>query len=218
MVRKFSGSPAVLAFSPIPAQYQARMQPSSLRAFVSIAPDDHLVPALAAIQAELRSLPGGEQVRWSKPDQIHLTLRFLGGIAPDQSDLVIQRLREVCANRQPFALEIAEPGCFPSAHRPRVIWLGLRGAIGALLALQGNVSTALSAFGDHQETKSFHPHLTLGRVPQNVRRLDLGPPSRAANLGPWLVKSVLLMRSELHPQGARHSVLFEQPFHRVTHQ
>jgi len=196
------------------------MQPSSLRAFVSIAPDDHFVPALAAIQAELRSLPGGEQVRWTKPDQIHLTLRFLGGIAPDQSGLVIQRLREVCANQQPFALEIAELGCFPSAHRPRVIWLGLRGAIGALLGLQGSVTRALSAFGDHQETKPFHPHLTLGRVPPNARRLDLvvPPTSKTAIPGPWLVKSVLLMRSELHPQGARHSVLFEQPFHHVTHQ
>jgi RNA 2',3'-cyclic 3'-phosphodiesterase len=194
------------------------MQPSSLRAFVSIAPDDHLVPALAAIQAELRSLPGGEQVRWSQPDQIHLTLRFLGGIALDQSDLVIQQLREICANHQPFALEIAELGCFPGSHRPRVIWLGLRGAIGALLALQRDVTTALGAFGDHLETRTFHPHLTLGRVPQNARRLDLvvPPTSKTANLGPWLVKSVLLMRSELHPQGARHSVLFEQTFPHVA--
>lgn len=188
------------------------MQPSPLRAFVSIAPDDHLVPALAAIQAELRSLPGGAQVRWTRPDQIHLTLRFLGRIAPNQSDLVIQQLREACAHHQPFALEIAEPGCFPGAHRPQVIWLGLRGAIGALLALQANVTRALSAFGDHQETKPFHPHLTLGRVPPNARRLNfvVPPTSKTANLGPWLVKSVRLMRSELHPQGARHSVLFEQ--------
>jgi RNA 2',3'-cyclic 3'-phosphodiesterase len=189
------------------------MPSHSLRAFVAIAPDPRLVPALAATQAELRLLPGGGLIRWTKPDQIHLTLRFLGNVPLDETPALIQRLQLACADFGPFPLEIAGLGCFPSPKRPRVIWIGLDGAIRSLVELQNTIARALSALGNPQDEKTFHPHLTLGRVRPGARSLglDLSRLTVAPRLGPWQVKSVLLMRSELKPEGARHSLIFSQP-------
>jgi RNA 2',3'-cyclic 3'-phosphodiesterase len=187
--------------------------PDKIRAFVALAPDPQLLHALAQIQTDLRSLPGGQFVRWTRPDQIHLTLRFLGNLTPDQSNTAIQQLQLACRGFPPFSLEIAGLGCFPGPKRPRVIWIGLRAAIPSLLALQHSVAQALSSLGDLREEGTFHPHLSLGRVREGFHRptLDLLRNTTTPRLEPWQVRSVVFVRSQLTPAGALHSVLFTQP-------
>ncbi len=186
-----------------------------LRAFVALTPDPPWTLALAQIQAMLDSAPGGQQVRWSKAAQIHLTLRFLGHISPAQSREAIGQLQLAGPKFPPFSLELSALDCFPNPRHPRIIWVGLQGAISSLLALRHSIAQALSRLGDHQEDKPFHPHLTLGRVKPGIRRPELvGDLLRNASLPrlePWQVRSVHLMRSELNPGGAIHSVLFTQP-------
>jgi 2'-5' RNA ligase len=181
-----------------------------MRAFVSIAPDPQSVTALASIQGKLRASPGGSQIHWTNPDQIHLTLCFLGNITPGQSHAVIQRLPVACDRFTPFTLRMAGLGCFPNDRRPRIIWIGLEGAVEQLLDLQASISHALSSLGLRQELKPFHPHLTLGRMRPGRHRLNLECllVHNPAPLPPWQVKKVLLMRSELKPEGSRHSLIF----------
>jgi 2'-5' RNA ligase len=189
-------------------------RPPQLRAFVALTPDPPWADALAQIQTALSSLAGARQIRWTRPAQIHLTLRFLGNIAPAQLRNAGELLQLACCGFSPFALELDGLGCFPNPQRPGIIWAGLRGAVATLLALQDSVRRAFVAFGDHEETKPFQPHLTIGRVnsggrprevPADVLRMAL------PQAGPWLVSSVELMRSELKASGALHSVLFTQP-------
>ena len=186
-----------------------------LRAFVALTPDPPWTLALARIQARLSSAPGGQQIRWVKPAQIHLTLRFLGQISPAQSREAIAHLQLAGPKFTPFPLELGALDCFPNPRRPRIIWIGLQGDLATLLALQHSIAQTLSGLGDHQEDKPFQPHLTLGRVkPGSHRPEPVGDLLRHASLPrllPWQVRSVQLMRSELNPGGAVHSVLFTQP-------
>ncbi len=180
-----------------------------MRAFVASIPPPALKRALAELQATLRALPGGDRLRWTPPDQIHLTLRFLGEITPEQSSLAIEALRRACSPSYSFSLKLGGLGFFPNARRPRVFWVGLEGQIRELLALQTAIARALAPLVDTSEDE-FHPHLTLGRVRHTGGRLDLtGIQWTAPAVAfAWQVDSVHLMKSERNHAGAVHSPLF----------
>jgi 2'-5' RNA ligase len=144
----------------------------------------------------------------------HLTLRFLGEVAPDRNSRVAERLVEVARASAPFVLRLEGIGVFPSPARPRVAWVGVTTGRAELVELARKVRVALEPdFGAERE--EFVPHLTLFRVrsPSDLvaaRELLSGlrspPPPREA-----VIRAFQLKESVLGRAGAVHRVIAEFP-------
>ncbi len=186
--------------------------PEHIRAFISIGLPEEVLRELSRWQQRFEDSMPPDAVRWSAPEQVHLTLRFLGNIPSQVLAELEASLRAVCQGVGPLHLRAEGLGGFPSLRQPRVIWVGLQGDLEPLEQLKTRIEQATGQWGEPVETRKFHPHLTLGRVREAaVRRArQVGEALQAATvgaLGEWRAEQVLLMRSQLSPHGATHSVM-----------
>jgi len=200
-------------------------EPKIVRAFIAVQLSDNLRRQIGSVQAELKrevfgSGRGGKAVKigWTQPEDIHLTLKFLGDIQETQVDALRAVLSKAAASARPFTLEASGLGAFPNPRAPRVIWLGLHGSnddMGELRRLQAAVEDGAAALGFAKEARAFTPHLTLARIRDRVEAGALEPifnaqPDRV--VGGFTVSSVELIKSELRPSGAVYTTLVEVPF------
>lgn len=149
-------------------------------------------------------------VRWVEPDNLHITLKFLGELRPERLQAVEETLARVAEGTAPFTLNLSGFGAFPTIRRPRVIWLGVD-ATPELRCLKQDLEWALSDCGFDAETRAFHPHLTLGRADAGdgagaFRGLDEVVAGMDFHAEVTL-HTVDLMRSHLSRAGARYSVV-----------
>ncbi len=176
-----------------------------IRTFIAIELPPSLRRALAQLQERLKRerLP----VRWVAPDKVHLTLKFLGEIPAGQVQKVGEAAARITATTPPFDLEAGGVGVFPNPRRPRVVWVGIREESGLLRRLQANLETALAGLGFSPENRPFSPHLTLGRTrqrtsPGQARHLgQVVTALQVPSLGRWTVHEIVVMRSDLRPDG-----------------
>jgi 2'-5' RNA ligase len=184
----------------------------SIRAFVAIGIPAAIQQRIAAIYAPLTALP--DQISWVKPQNLHLTLRFLGEVDFEQLEGIKAALRYTAQSCQPFPVDFTEIGVFPNTRRPRVIWLGLEDSAGRLVKLQQELERSLELCGFAPEEREFRPHLTLGRVRRLRDRQRLVSTLRGLSL-PQLaqleVRHLSLMRSQLRPQGPVYTELESAP-------
>lgn len=175
-----------------------------VRLFIAIEIPDDLKKALAHLRTDI---PGA---RWVPPEQIHLTLAFLG----DVEETVAERLKGELSHIRilPFKLRLAGTGCFPDRRRPRVLWVGLEPEP-RLHDLAAAVHAALLACGIPQEERPFSPHITLARLKLPASRevpLFLSQePHRT--LPPFPVHEFILFQSRLTSAGAVHSPIRRFP-------
>ena len=187
-----------------------------LRLFVAIAIPERIRNEMIAVQRELKPLALGD-VRWTKAEQLHLTLKFLGNVPASSLEAVKQSLVEACAGAVPFHLRAEGIGFFPDERQPRVVWVGFAGDENALTVLQTHIEQRLTPFVEKPGAEKFLPHAMLGRF-QKYRRHkteNLLPRARAlANhvFGEWRVEEIGLFRSELSSEGARHTEVAVFPF------
>lgn len=156
-----------------------------------------------------------EGLRWSPPQQWHLTLRFLGDVPAADLPLLVEALEAACAAQPSFVLSLAGCGCFPSAERPRVFWLGLRGQVDALERLQARVAKETAPWGQ-KDDRPFRPHLTLARIRDGSPAAHQGLSRCLSRLprppeDPWTVDGLILYRSQLRTDGAVHTALHRCP-------
>ncbi len=180
-----------------------------MRSFIAIELPETAQSALAGLQQELRKT--GADIRWVKPENIHLTLKFLGDIEENSVDNIVQVIKGACDKFSPVHLEIRGTGLFPNAKSPRVIWAGIH-PVSAVSGLQHAIESGLTPLGFRQEERKFTPHLTVGRVRsfQGKRPLmERIEELEERGFGEMDAKSVLLMKSELGPSGARYTKLAE---------
>ncbi|MGA3266582.1 MAG: RNA 2',3'-cyclic phosphodiesterase [Verrucomicrobiota bacterium] len=188
----------------------------SLRLFVAISLPDHVRHAITAAQEELRALVSPNAIRWTNPDQFHLTLKFLGDVPAGQEGALRAALQPICAAAYALFLCAQGVGFFPHERSPRVIWAGINESTGSLADLQKRIEAAVQPFAPRQGTEKFSGHVTLGRV-KFLKRPEAGKLAgyaRSLNqrqFGEWTAKEVELIQSELAPSGARHSVLAAFP-------
>ena len=178
-----------------------------MRTFIAIEIPSEVKSALAALQDELRR--AGADVSWTRPENIHLTLRFLGEV----DERRIGEVEKVCvssaAEFQPFTLSLNETGVFPNARQPRVLWAGLAGEIEKAVEMQRRLDEGLAMIGFEREEKGFRPHLTLGRLKSNKKAREMLALVGAHQVPAlsFAVTEIVLMKSELHPAGARYTPL-----------
>ncbi len=158
-------------------------------------------------------------VRWVPPQNIHLTLKFLGNVSPNNLNTLTQMLRQEALRHSPMQFSVGGLGAFPSKQRPRVIWVGVH-APPALMDLQRCVDQETAVLGYPVEEREYSPHLTLGRVSQNVTALELRQIADAlfdthvGDLGVVRVTEIRLYRSDLQPGGSVYTPLFTAPLKR----
>jgi len=158
----------------------------------------------------------GDSIRWVSIQNIHLTLKFLGDISPTNVEALAQILATEANSCSQFDISINGLGSFPNSKRPRVLFIGIR-APAELDALQRGVESACARLGYKSEAGPFSPHLTIGRVRQNVtfaeqkRIREILEETKIDSLGTASVNSVHLYKSELKPTGAVYTKLFSAP-------
>ncbi len=177
------------------------------RCFVAIDLAEPARTAVVAYLAALRTTVAG--VAWTRPENLHLTLAFLGDLPAARIPSLTERLTLALRGSPRLEIRAVGVGAFPSLGRPQVLWVGIESP--RLAALADQVQTACAREGAAREARAFRPHVTLGRVRARSRRAgpDLMPLARdgAREFGTALVERVVLYRSELGTGGARHTPL-----------
>lgn len=166
------------------------------RLFVSLE-----VPASIA-ELLLRLDPGLPGVRWVAAEQLHLTLAFLGQVAPESAADLRTRLAAIRFSR--FFLPLQGIGTFPVKGRPKVVWLGVGRGHPHLFQLHKRVTDAALAAGFEPDLHPWHPHLTLARC-EDVTPQKMSPFLRAhADFDDGLVpiEAFQLKSSRLTPNGS----------------
>jgi RNA 2',3'-cyclic 3'-phosphodiesterase len=160
----------------------------------------------------LRQVAGG--VGWVAPENLHITLKFLGRVEEARLGLVQRCLDRAAAGIERFEIAIERLGAFPAPTRPRVIWAGVDQGAEPLSALADRVERELAEMGFAPEARGFTPHVTLGRVGEPRRNPALAAALERAGatmFGAVRVDRLSLMRSDLSPRGARYTELSAHP-------
>jgi RNA 2',3'-cyclic 3'-phosphodiesterase len=180
--------------------------PPHIRAFIALELPPSVISLLRRMQENLKSK--GLRAKWVRPENIHLTLKFLGNINPGDIDKICGAMMDAASDFMAVHLVARGVGIFPSIKRPRVIWVGLGGQLQLLVNLQRALEDNLAALGFKKETRPFKGHLTLGRFKKNVnpniiRQIVAEYANRDGEEFP--VSRIVLFKSDLKPTGAVYS-------------
>ncbi len=187
-----------------------------LRSFIAVKIPEEIQSAIAGSIAPLKKALPKPIVRWVAAENVHLTLKFLGDVSSTHLDLLADSLKLETLKHEVFSMPVGGLGAFPSVRRARVLWVGLD-APTALKALMNGVETVAASLGYAAEDRPFSPHLTIGRVGQNISNSDLSLISNAleqvkiGELGIVPVDSVHIFKSDLQPGGSVYTALYNLP-------
>jgi 2'-5' RNA ligase len=186
---------------------------STIRTFIALELPPSLISLLAKVQENIQTM--GLRAKWVRPDNIHLTLKFLGNINPADIEKIGRAMVDAVSEFETFNLVAAGIGVFPGVNRPRVIWVGLKGQVQLLFAMQRRLEDNLAVLGYKKEKRPFKGHLTLGRFRQNVNRETIRRVLQEfGNLASeeFTVRRVIFYKSDLKPTGAVYSELQQASF------
>jgi 2'-5' RNA ligase len=180
-----------------------------LRTFIGVDIGKTIRDRAVALQEKLS--PSTNGVKWVEPQNLHVTLLFLGEVDDREIPAVCRAVSEQTAGHPPFEMSVEKLGCFPHPRRPRVIWIGVGEGAQELRALHDGLEPPLLALGCYRrEERQYRPHITLGRV-RGERPADQLAAVLAQNQdwkgGKIAVSEVLVMSSELTPQGPNYTIL-----------
>lgn len=179
---------------------------ATIRTFVAIEIPDSLLEQISDVQKQLKK--HNERIKWTRPESIHLTLKFLGNVEEDRIAAIAQTLQEVASEFQPFRCPVKNVGAFPNPRRPRVVWIGIEDTEDTLVKLAENSDDALNSLGFSKENRKFKPHLTIGRVKSAVsRKFTESIQNIAFQSDAIEIKEMVIMRSDLKPTGAIYTPL-----------
>jgi 2'-5' RNA ligase len=181
-----------------------------MRTFIAIELDPAIKKSIAKFIQKWDS--GDRNIRWVKPEGMHLTLKFLGEIPEEKIPPIQSVLDRIAKDYSRFPLSLKGTGSFPPAARvPRVIWIGIEKSE-SIQQIQTRVENEFHKIGFPREKRKYHPHLTIGRVksPHNLQivldSLDL---CKQTEFGKMSVTKMTLFKSILKPTGAEYSILWE---------
>lgn len=183
-----------------------------LRTFLAIDLPASLQSAIGQhIRTVKRELPG---LSWSRPENLHINLKFLGETTESLVDRIRQAVEPAISHVSPFVVELKGFGVFPDDRSPRVLWIGLDGALDSLSTLAECVDRAVVPLGFPQEGRPFRPHLTVARVKRDHRAVGraldtLGVFTDPFACGQLPVEQVALFKSDLRPTGPIYTKLWD---------
>jgi 2'-5' RNA ligase len=193
--------------------------PEHSRLFIAIALPQEIKAELEKTQAVLRKALAHARVSWTRPEQMHLTLRFLGNVETQRLGALIEAVRAACLPFSPLQLRAKGVGFFPNLRFPRVAWASVNDPEQRLLAVQSAITRAVQDFTAEKPEENFTGHVTLARI-KRIKRSETRELAKLAEglqshrFGEWTAAEVQLFRSELSSEGARHTTLVKLPLAR----
>ncbi len=178
-----------------------------IRIFIAVELTDSVREQIARLEQPLRK--EGAKVGWVKPENLHLTLKFLGDVQAARIDDVVEATQEAVQGIEPFILSFSGLGVFPNFKRPRVIWIGVAEGSDSLGKIQRGLEERLSQRGFTREEREFSPHLTIGRVrsQRGIGGLVSKLEKTEFESEKIEVEQVVVMGSDLRPTGAVYTPL-----------
>jgi 2'-5' RNA ligase len=184
-------------------------EPQAQRLFIAISLPEAIKDEIEKAQGELRRALPGDDVRWTKREQFHLTLRFLGNVSVNRTEALIRSAQEACKNYSAMRLCAERVGFFPHLRSPRVIWAWVHDREDLLPKLQSAIELAVKDFTTEAAEEKFTGHVTLGRAkhikrPQTEILAKLAGRMRERFFGEWTASEIEIIRSQLSSDGARY--------------
>ena len=186
--------------------------PVQYRLFIAIVLPSEVKERMKEAQAELRRAVPKAHIGWTRIEQFHLTLKFLGDVDAGRVEELKTGLGAAVGGFGRFRLRAEGIGFFPNALRPRVVWGGVRGEGNFLARLQAKAEEACAPFSKESAPGNFTGHVTLGRV-KGISRSEGEALAGVASgmtrrvFGEWTADHLALIRSELLAGGSQHSSL-----------
>jgi 2'-5' RNA ligase len=179
-----------------------------IRTFIAVDPGKPIRDRLLALQETLARTE--TEVKWVEAANLHVTLLFLGEVDDREVHHVCQMVADGVQQRPAFSMTVERVGCFPTPRRPRVVWAGVGEGTQPLCAIHDTLEEPLTELGYRREERRYTPHITLGRV-KSDRPTDKLAAALVKHAG-WkggetAVREILVMSSELTPQGPIYTVL-----------
>ena len=184
-----------------------------MRAFLALDLSAETKAGLAQVQAKLK--PETVHVKWVRPEQMHLTLRFLPDLLPDQQAPLAKVMADLARRSAPFTYKVRGVGFFATGDSLKTLWCGVEDTGGRLASLQKQVETVLAPLGVSRDEHSFRPHLTLGRLKTPTREPQLVQALKtmlSIEAGVERPDRLRLYQSTLTPDGPIYKVLAEWRF------
>ena len=176
------------------------------RTFIALEIKENIKELLASVQQKIGSEIGG--IKWVKPKNMHLTLKFLGSTREDKIEDISDILENAAGGLTRFNVSVSGLGAFPSSNNPKVIWAGLK-ADDVLYKLQKDIDISLESLGFAREKRPFSLHLTIGRVRDSRAKKKLRDVFEQVRTEPgsFEAENITFYKSDLMPGGPVYTVL-----------
>lgn len=190
--------------------------PDTIRAFIAIELTKELHEELRILQQEVKK--SDIDAKWVNPENIHLTLKFLGNADTGQIEKIKDILEEISKQTKPFYLHLAGVGAFPKLDYPRVLWVGIDEGKNEAIEIAEKLEKGLEKIGFQKENRSFSPHLTLARIRSSKNKDKLKKLVEETNFtskNKVYADKLTLFKSTLTPKGSIYSKIYEGNFKAV---
>jgi 2'-5' RNA ligase len=180
-----------------------------IRTFIAIEISPEVRARAANLMQQLRASQA--QASWTRPDNLHLTLKFLGDTPDTELPAVCRAVQQAVRDQPPFHVSFRRAGAFPRTAQPRTVWIGVERGLEELRQLQQQIESRLYEEGFQRERRKFFPHLTIGRVRGGgATQAALGQlleAHAAYEGGEVIVEEVVVFASYPAPEGTTYQAL-----------
>ncbi|HZI61081.1 MAG TPA: RNA 2',3'-cyclic phosphodiesterase [Pyrinomonadaceae bacterium] len=184
------------------------------RTFCAIELSHEVQERLAEHAQQLRQKNPEASASWSKPENVHLTLKFFGNVPTQNLAKISTAASRVAKDFSSFQIRIGSTGVFPRRSRPQVLWIGVEDSSGRLSDLQLRLEEEFAREGFAKEDRGYRPHLTIARLrrPEDARQLAEAHIQTKFSFIEVPVNEFVLFRSELSPKGSTYTVISKHGF------
>jgi len=177
-----------------------------MRTFIAVEIPNNIQQTIGEYVASIKGLFEG--VKWILPENLHLTIKFLGEVSESELENLIDCIEKTAADFSPFVMGLSHTGFFPSQKKPKVVWIGADDGADKLLDLYQELEDCLENAGYDRETRMFSPHLTIGRA-KRYKRIRVPETLPEFGAVTFDVKNIAIIKSTLTPHGPIYEKLFE---------
>ena len=164
--------------------------------------DNDFIPLLNGLRSQLAH---EKRINWVKPNNIHLTLKFIGDTRQEDVPKIIEGVGEMLKRHKSFTMDFNRTGIFGSRYAPRVLWLGMQNTPQQLLDLEEDTLTTFDELGFLRDRQNFVPHITLGRIKELCEKQYFQKIVAGIEQKSYIsqeVNEIILYQSILRPEGA----------------
>lgn len=181
-----------------------------MRLFFAVSIPVEIIAAIENTQRQLQKIMDCPSIRWTRPDQFHYTVKFLGEVSMAKAQKAVEVAEEVCYRAKPFELSLGGLGAFPNAQRPSVLWIGATKGAVEFERLARELEEALARHHFRRESRPPTAHLTIARIKTYDAEASVASgleKAKIGEIGTLTVDSIVLMRSILKPSGSEYSLV-----------